>query len=129
VREVLGARAALDVQPCGRDRGQLDIQLACDQCRGHGGKLVERGWHEPQPAQRADGDGDREAAMHAAMRGERLELVVGEAEERRERGLVDLLREALPLRALRRGEDLDGHQNSISRSATALRRSALDGRL
>jgi hypothetical protein len=57
--------------------------------------------------------------MHAAMRGDRLKLVLGEAEERRERALVDLLEKALSLRALTGGEDLDGHQNSISRSATA----------
>jgi hypothetical protein len=47
--------------------------------------------------------------MHAAMLGDRLKLVVGEAEERRQRALVDLLREALPLPALTGGEDLDGH--------------------
>lgn len=119
VREMLGARAALDVQPCRRDRGQVDVKLGCDQRCGRDGKLIQRGGHEPQPAQRTDRRRDREATMHAAMRRDRLELVVGEAKERRQRALVDLFREALPFCALSRSEDLDGHQNSISRSATA----------
>ncbi len=97
LREVLGPRAAFDVQPCRRDRRQLDIQLAGDQRRSLLGQLVERCGHEPQPPQCARGDGDREAAMHATIRRDGLELVVGEAEECRQRGLVDLLGEALPL--------------------------------
>jgi hypothetical protein len=99
--------------------GAIDVKLGCDQRRGGDGKLIQRGGHEPQPAQRTDRRGDREAAMHAAMCRDRLELVVGKAKERRQRALIDLLREALPFCALSRREDLDRHQNSISRSATA----------
>ena len=67
-----------------------------------------------QPAQRADGD--REAAMDIAVRCDLLTLAGGEGEERDQRGLVDLLGEALPLGALAGGQDLDGHQKSISKS-------------
>ena len=93
------------------------------------GQLLQGRGDEPEPAQRADGDGDREAAVNVAVRRDLLELVVGEGEERRQRRLVDLLGEALPLRALAGGQDLDGHQKSISKSETAFWRSALDGRL
>jgi len=127
--DVPGAGVALGVQPRRVDRGQRDVELAGDQRGGGLGQLIQRGRHEPQPAQRTHRDRDRDAAMHAAMSGDQLKLVVGEAEERGQRGLVDLLREALPLRALAGAEDLDRHQNSISRSATAFSRSASEGRL
>lgn len=60
----------------------------------------------PNPAQRANGDRDREPAVDIAVRRDLLKLVVGEAEERDQRCLVDLLGEALPLRALAGGQNL-----------------------
>ena len=104
-------------------------RLACDQGSRGLGQLLQRGGHEPEPAQRANSDGDREAAVDVAVTGELLKLVVGEREERGQRGLVNLLGEALPLRALAGGQDLDGHQKSISKSLTAFSRSSRDGRL
>lgn len=129
LRNVLGAGFALGVQTGGLDRRQHDVELACDQRRSGHGQLLKRGWHEPEPAQGADGDGDREAAVDIAVACDELELVVGEREERGQRRLVDLLWEALPLRALTGGQDLDGHQKSTSKSLTAFWRSDLDGRL
>ena len=119
LREVLGAGVALGVQARRCDRRERNVQLTCDQRGGRLRQLIECGRDEAQPAQRADRNGNREAPMNIAVRRDLLELVVGEGEERCERCGVDLLREALPLCALAGGQDLDGHQNSISRSDTA----------
>ena len=127
--DVLTASVALGVQAARRDRRQRDIELACDKGGSGLGQLLQSCGHEPEPAQRADGDGDCEAAVDIAVCRDLLELVVCVGEERGQRRLVDLLGEALPFGALTGGQDLDGHQKSISKSLTAFWRSALDGRL
>ncbi len=95
---------------------------------GSGNFAKGRG-HDPQPPQRADRHGNREACEEITGCRDGRELLLGEGEVGVQRGVVDLRREAHPFRALGRGEDLDRHQKSISRPVTVFIRSASEGRL
>lgn len=125
----LGDEVTIAAQAIGVDAVRVDAQLLADQLGGRGRQLGQIGGEEAQPPQRGDLRGKREPQPRRPPCEDGRKLILAEDEEGVQCPLVDLLREALPLGALCGAEDLNGHQNSISKAATAACRSACEGRL